>query len=389
LTIHTITTDRFQMWRVDESDGIWTVAEDATLAVYGRPAIGVKAGNDGNQIDILGDILNSGYNSYGVVLMGKNNTITFGENSEVHAASGVYGAGEDNVIVNHGDIDATFYGLYVIASCEIENTGDITGSYGVLSGGGIVTNSATGRIFGGYVGVGMYGEDGELVNRGLIEAGETAVISDIAALTLRNRGVIHGLIRLGGGNDIFDNRDGLLKGVALGGGGDDLFILTDKTTMLAEGVGNGTDTVMSSVSHVLEANVERLILSGGDDVNATGNALDNAITGNEGANLLSGRKGADVLKGGAGDDTATGGDGSDTFAFFRGDDVDHITDFDNAGDRIGIYGFSGIQAFTDLGGRISKQGADVWIDLGKGDLIVVENRLVGDIEETDFSFSLV
>src|SRR6185295_12125275 len=59
--------------------------------------------------------------------------------------------------------------------------------------------------------------------------------------------------------------------------------------------GDGTDSVSSSVSYALGANVENLTLTGSGNVNGTGNALNNVITGNSGNNVLDGGAGADTL----------------------------------------------------------------------------------------------
>ncbi|HEX8258521.1 MAG TPA: calcium-binding protein, partial [Allosphingosinicella sp.] len=50
------------------------------------------------------------------------------------------------------------------------------------------------------------------------------------------------------------------------------------------------------------ANIETLALTGGGDVDGTGNELANLILGNDGANRLDGRGGADTMRGGGGDD---------------------------------------------------------------------------------------
>ena len=54
---------------------------------------------------------------------------------------------------------------------------------------------------------------------------------------------------------------------------------------------------------MLGAHLERLTLTGGAGLYATGNELANVLNGNTGANQLDGAAGADLMNGGAGNDT--------------------------------------------------------------------------------------
>ena len=90
----------------------------------------------------------------------------------------------------------------------------------------------------------------------------------------------------------------------IGGDGDDVYEVDSATDTLTELQGGGTDTVRSTVSFTLGAQIERLELAPGDAaINGTGNSLANLITGNAGDNVLNGGDGIDTLIGGLGNDT--------------------------------------------------------------------------------------
>ncbi|MFD1327131.1 cadherin-like domain-containing protein, partial [Mycoplana ramosa] len=131
----------------------------------------------------------------------------------------------------------------------------------------------------------------------------------------------------------------------VGGAGNDTYI-TDGGDTIVEAANGGIDTVQSSVSLTLGANLENLVLTGSGTLKGTGNALANIITGNSGANVLDGGAGDDRLNGGLGNDTLNGGLGKDTLTGGAGKDVflfnskpassniDTITDFSVTDDTI-------------------------------------------------------
>lgn len=110
----------------------------------------------------------------------------------------------------------------------------------------------------------------------------------------------------------------------LGGAGNDLYIVDDSADRVIESADNGEDTVQSSVSYTLGANLENLELTGKAAIHATGNAQNNRLVGNDADNLLYGGNGDDVLQGRGGHDILNGGAGDDTYRFGAGDGQDII-----------------------------------------------------------------
>ena len=146
-----------------------------------------------------------------------------------------------------------------------------------------------------------------------------------------------------GGNDTLigaygeDHLDGGAGAdVMVGWNGDDSYFVDDAGDTITENVNEGYDQVYSSISYTLGANIERLMLTGVDDINGVGNGLDNWIDGNDGNNILQGGGGNDRLDGGLGADTMAGGTGSDTYIVQDAGDI--VVEAVNAGtDQVSSY----------------------------------------------------
>lgn len=101
----------------------------------------------------------------------------------------------------------------------------------------------------------------------------------------------------------------------------------------------------------------------GNDSLAGGDGND-VVRGGRDDDVLSGGAGADFLSGDRGNDTVSGGAGADIFHTFVGAQIDRVTDFSRAdGDRVGV--LSGT-TYT-----VSQSGADVLIDLGGGNQMIL------------------
>ncbi|MEX5575052.1 calcium-binding protein [Pseudomonas lijiangensis] len=129
------------------------------------------------------------------------------------------------------------------------------------------------------------------------------------------------------GNDRLDGGAG--NDTMRGGTGDDTYVVDSASDVVIENAAEGTDTVESSVTLTLGANVENLTLTGTSAINGTGNTLDNILTGNSAINTLTSGAGNDRLDGKAGADRLIGGAGNDTYVVDNTSDT--ITENANEG----------------------------------------------------------
>jgi len=136
--------------------------------------------------------------------------------------------------------------------------------------------------------------------------GDNIIIGNAAANTLRGNG----------GNDTLDG--GSAGGDTLiGGAGNDTYIVSHAGMTLTENANQGIDTVLSNRTFTLGNNFENLTLTGGGNINGTGNNAANMIIGNSGNNTLSGQGGNDIFIAtiNDGNDNYDGGAGTDTIDF--------------------------------------------------------------------------
>jgi len=247
----------------------WTLADNVeNLILTGTAAL---AGT-GNELDnrLLG---NSGANT---LLGGSGNDTLDG------------GAGADSLVGGLGD---DTYVLDNVADLVVEGAGE---------GIDTVQSSLSWTL----------GASSNLENLVLLGSAATWGVGNSLANRLTGNAAANTLTG-GAGDDTLDGGTGADS--LLGGTGDDTFYVDQAGDILVELAAQGTDSVVSSISYVLGANLENLVLTGSAALSGTGNDANNRITGNAGANSLTGGAGDDTLDGGAGADSLAGGEGNDTY----------------------------------------------------------------------------
>ena len=144
-----------------------------------------------------------------------------------------------------------------------------------------------------------------------------------------------------------------------GGAGNDTYNVDNVGDVVTEAAGDGTDTVLTTVSYALAAGseIEFLRVSGTAGLSLTGNEFDNTLVGGNGNDTLVGGAGNDVLNagagndlliGGAGNDTMNGGAGNDVFCFVAGFGNDLVGDFTLGQDKLDLSGLGITAAGREL-----------------------------------------
>lgn len=408
--VNVISSNQNTTVAITTNDEQWRIENGVKITVANT--YGILESGSGNTIKLLGDIEVTGNGFAGVRFQGSDSSLLVGANSVIDGSAADYGifyegaggtidikgavsGGKEAVhgniwadLTNDGSITGTAGIAFDDSSSMITNNGSIdVAMVGIQSGAAstLISNTAGAKIIAGSVGIKITGMDGDaavVANAGLIKS-DVAVMDGDDALTLTNRGKIIGDVLLGGGDDIFDLRKGSVMGTIEGGAGDDRFRISSSLVKISENPGDGTDTVSSSATYQLGANLDRLVLKGGGDIDGTGNKGSNELVGNQGDNVLRGLNGGDLLDGKQGNDVLRGDLGADTFVFNQGYDKDRITDFGDGEDHIHSNMVTTQAEFDAL--DIKQVGADVVINFGNGDVLRIENLAESKLDFFDFN----
>jgi Ca2+-binding RTX toxin-like protein len=340
-----------------------------------------------------------------------------GDNNLLDGAAGTDamagGTGDDSYIVDKvGDsvieaadegVDTVLASVNYRLSAHVENL-TLTGTADLAATGNALNNSILGNtgnnLIDGGVGAdvmaGGAGNDRYIVDDALDTVSEAAAegvdtIETSVSYTLSSQ--VENLVltdaAIQGIGNVLNNRltgnalDNLLDGATgadamVGGGGNDIYIVDNGADTIEEHAGEGSDTVLSSVSYTLSAQVDKLVLTGTAGNSATGNELDNTLTGNIGNNALAGGAGNDtyVYSVGGGLDTISDTGGVDTVNFGPG------LALDNVALRIATVNgqkIAQIRVLDSTGNEMADQGIDYVMGID------AQSRLTSSLESFVFS----
>ncbi len=305
------------------------------------------------------------------------------------------GAGDD-VLVGGDGIDAASYAtaatavLVSLATTAAQNTG----------GAGTDTLSGIEALVGSAFNDRLTGDSGDNVIDGgagndLLTGGggsDTASYASAAAAVTVSLGTANSQNTVGAGVDTlagFANVLGsrfadMLTGSAaanridggtgadrmVGLAGNDIYVVDNVADAVVEAAGGGDDTVLSSISYTLAAQVEALTLTGSAAIDGTGNELNNILTGNSATNVLIGGAGDDLYIVGRGDRVVeANGGGIDTVrseaSFTLAEDVENLELVGSAAEGRGN-GLANIITGNALDNLIEGAAGDDALDGGDG-----------------------
>ena len=430
MAVHHISNTRNTTLHADNAGDTWIVDKSGSIVT---PSTGIDAGGSaaGRVIVVKGDVYGLNYgiefgsldgtgggeiaihagglvNSDDTAILSRGDGQVITNNGTINGMEGIYSRGANASITNNGLLEVSNSGIAIeYGTAKIINTGTIIAEGAIWAptyndGGAskvVVTNSGT--VTGSKVAI-------ELVSDGKHEIHNTGTVNgDIffgdGKDLLENTGsgkLQNGEIDLGDGNDHVINTGRILDKLALGDGndvanlrgskatgeiygefGNDVYLISKASTQVYENVGEGKDTIKSTVSLSLaddfHGEIENLVALGHGNLSLTGNALANRLMGNVGANHLDGGLGNDLL---------IGGKGADVFIFATGSGDDEIKDFHHGIDKIDLSDWAGFDSFHDVKTHLSVSGDDVVIS-DMTDTLTLHNVSKTDLHANDFIFA--
>jgi Ca2+-binding RTX toxin-like protein len=277
------------------------IASTATRINYSlklTPAISPVVGTSGN------DTFNPGKGAIAIDGGAGNDTLILDNSTDTANTTIDYKNTSNGKITGGFNVGMTFKNIesVMFASGSGNDKIDVSAATGSFGKVGVTTGAGNDTIIGSLTGIFNNYNSGD---------GHDVLTAGNGSGNTYNGGAGNDTLIAGGGADTLS-----------GGSGNDTYIVKSTTNTITEAANQGTDTVQSSVTFSIATltNIENLLLTGTNNINGTGNSLNNTIIGNSGNNILTGGEGNDYLVGGAGNDNLNGGAGNDTLRGDAGND---------------------------------------------------------------------